>query len=597
MFHRVCLCVCCIGERENEAEPNQTNTEKDSTNKFFGKYYISVYWCARARQKGISFACLSAQSAKKTKLGPDGEYLFFFFVFLLFVTIIQSLIMIKEEKQRDIYRWGLLIFTTLYVFFFAGAYYGYGPMILMLLRDDAFRSECDDVTTDTTTTTNPTDAYCPDQMSSLLNVHFVGMVMQIWSPILGAFADKRGPMITMILTTVLAMVGVILLIISRTFAIDWILYPSFISLQLVSCCASIMINGPTGSYFAKQTETGVKKEEQEKDNEEEGITEEQQQQQIVQQEQISDKLRRRVIGFMNNIFDGGSITYLIMWEIMKSNPKLTLEATSIGYLALGVVIFGGALFFWKRLLDYYKSTEQEEQETEEETAPPPTKEELKAANKEDWKILREPSYLWLVAMFTIHQCRNTFNLTSQEAFLAYLGDDDRYIEIFAYILPASIIGFPAVDYILDKYGYHVGLQSINVLAAIHGIIQVSSNNLNVQIVGFVAFSFYRCFIFSIIFAFNAVILPGKVLGKASGIMFTVSGLAMFVNIPLGDTAIQKWGGNFFIPNLIYTIAIVPCFFCAWRCGAGLPDEFRGGSLQKEEEKEKETNVPMEVATS
>ena len=228
---------------------------------------------------------------------------------------------------------------------------------------------------------------------------------------------------------------------------------------------------------------------------------------------------------------------------------------------------------------------------------------MKAANREDWKILREPSYLWLVAMFTIHQCRNTFNLTSQEAFLAYLGDDDRYIEIFAYILPASIIGFPAVDYILDKYGYHVGLQSINVLAAIHGIVQVSSNNLNVQIVGFVAFSFYRCFIFSIIFAFNAVILPGKVLGKASGIMFTVSGIAMFVNIPLGDTAIQKWGGNFFIPNLIYTIAIVPCFYCAWRCGAGLPDEFRGGgSLQKEEKeeetKEKETNVPMEeVATS
>ena len=95
-------------------------------------------------------------------------------------------------------------------------------------------------------------------------------------------------------------------------------------------------------------------------------------------------------------------------------------------------------------------------------------------------------------------------LTSAEAFLDYLGDDNNhYITIFTGLMSASIIGFPIVDYVLGQYGYNAGLQTINVLAIAHGIIQISSaassnQNLNIQIVGFVIFSFFRCFLFYIL---------------------------------------------------------------------------------------------------
>jgi hypothetical protein len=81
--------------------------------------------------------------------------------------------------------------------------------------------------------------------------------------------------------------------------------------------------------------------------------------------------------------------------------------------------------------------------------------------------------------------------------LASLGDDDNtyYLTIFKLMMPASLLGFPLVDATLHRFG---GLQLANALAAIHGIIQVSSTNLNVQVLGFVVFSFYRSFLFSVV---------------------------------------------------------------------------------------------------
>jgi hypothetical protein len=138
-------------------------------------------------------------------------------------------------------------------------------------------------------------------------------------------------------------------------------------------------------------------------------------------------------------------------------------------------------------------------------------------------------------------------------------------------MPASLARLPPfVDMVLiGRFGYQVGLQRINALAitSIHGIIQISSQNLNVQVLGFVVFAFYRCFPFTIVLSFLPTFLGGGVLGR---LLIFFSGVFAFVNIPLAVVAsISTFGGNFFWPNLFYTVFVGPCDYVVWRIGSGL----------------------------
>jgi hypothetical protein len=137
------------------------------------------------------------------------------------------------------------------------------------------------------------------------------------------------------------------------------------------------------------------------------------------------------------------------------------------------------------------------------------------------------------------------------------------------MMPASILGFPLIDATLQHYGYDGGLQLVNALAAIHGIIQVSSTNLNVQVVGFVVSSFYRSFLFAVVFSFLPTFLGRAVVGKANGLLAVSAGLANFINIPLGNAAINQWDGNFFIPNLLYTVLVIPFGYAVYVIGKGI----------------------------
>lgn len=86
-----------------------------------------------------------------------------------------------------------------------------------------------------------------------------------------------------------------------------------------------------------------------------------------------------------------------------------------------------------------------------------------------------------------------------------------------------------------------------------------------QIVGFVAFSFYRGFLFSVIFSFVATFLAGDVIGKGAGLLNAVSAIFKCINLPLANWAVTN-GGNFFWPNFIYTVGLLPCFVLSWKMG-------------------------------
>ena len=189
--------------------------------------------------------------------------------------------------------------------------------------------------------------------------------------------------------------------------------------------------------------------------------------------------------------------------------------------------------------------------------------------------LRSSQFLTLAAFFAFHHSRNTWTLTTMRDFLAYLGDDDtgnKYLAIFTLLTPASVLGLPFVDKIVHKGGYSAGLHVVNALAFLQGIIQVSSENLNVQVIGFVFYSFYRCFLFSVCFSCLPAFLDGIVLGKGYGLLIFGGGVLSLMNIPLSNAAVQKLGGNFFVPNLIYTILCAPCIILVWLIHRGFKRE-------------------------
>ena len=189
--------------------------------------------------------------------------------------------------------------------------------------------------------------------------------------------------------------------------------------------------------------------------------------------------------------------------------------------------------------------------------------------------LRSSQFLTLATFFAFHHSRNTWTLTTMRDFLAYLGDDDtgnKYLAIFTLLTPASVLGLPFVDKIVHKGGYSAGLHVVNALAILQGIIQVSSDNLNVQVIGFVFYSFYRCFLFSVCFSCLPAFLNGIVLGKGYGLLIFSGGVLSLMNIPLSNAAVQKLGGNFFVPNLIYTILCAPCIILVWLIHRGFKRE-------------------------
>ena len=147
-------------------------------------------------------------------------------------------------------------------------------------------------------------------------------------------------------------------------------------------------------------------------------------------------------------------------------------------------------------------------------------------------------------------------------------------------MPVSLAALPFTDAVVRNFGFHGGFQAINVLALGYCLIRLFSHDLDVQILGFVIFSFYRCFLFGITLSFLPVVLAPKVVGKASGIMFALTGAAAFINVPLSAFALEQRNGDFFIPNLIYTFMIIPCVVAAWVINREITKEKRSCESEK-----------------
>ncbi len=411
----------------------------------------------------------------------------------------------------------------------------------------------------------------------------VGQLMLLTTPLLGAIADHYGSPALMNVLGLSGIIGLVFLVISVELGIDWMLFPTFIGMGLMAMSSSIMtvktsleFEGPWVSRCVYRTmlKTFWCFGSATKDP--------------------SYNLSKRSISALNTLYDAGSITYLALWAI-KKKYDLSMTVIAISYLSIAIVTFGCAMYCWRIFTsmkddqftpisstpDFEEiSTSIKESGSDDKEADRNIPRSLENDTEESrdrnhsyiliscrasCQQLQSSLFILLTIFFTFYLGKNSFVITTARDFLAHLGDDEKdnlYLTIYTMLMPASILAIPFVDIILNKYGFHGGLQTINVLAIAHGLIQVSSNSLQVQVIGFVIFSILRCFIFAITFNVLASFIAPDNTGKAAGVINMVAVIGILWNIPLTNLAILKYG-SFFVPNLIYTVGPVLFIFVAW----------------------------------
>ena len=333
------------------------------------------------------------------------------------------------------------------------------------------------------------------------------------------------------------------------------------------------------------------------------------------------RTRARVIFIINSMFDAGSITYLGLRGLAQ-RFDWTLTEVAWFYLGMAIVCFGGGAYFWTIVEPESENVDKLDGEKEQDTGDSKRKPTLetkhdgevsieasndpgavKTSEDKDEAVIpgTEPGYvlvaertqiqqifsgLFLLAAFytTVMITANQWTLTTTRAFLGYLGDDEvdnKYLTIFTLLFPASLAAIPFTDAITAKYGFHGGFQAINILAIGYSLIRLLSDDLDVQIVGFILFSFFRSFLFGVTFSAIPVFLSPDVVGKAMGITYALAGVTSYVNIPLSRLAIEEKDGDFFIPNLIYTCLIGPCMVASWMLASAIDKESKIRERRKE----------------
>jgi hypothetical protein len=479
----------------------------------------------------------------------------------------------NNDKLQERRRLGLMIFTSLNTFFLVGALLGWGPMQLLLEQNGNFSTKC-------SVEEQESGIICTDQTNALVNVQFYALMSQITSPLLGELVDRFGATFLCYCMTCLNWLGLFFLIAAAKYVIDPLVYAAFQFMAFSTWMGGLM-TVQTGLVFAGRT-------------------------------------RSRVIYVLNALFDAGSITYLGLWAIGE-NSYLSLAQIIGSYFAFSVIISGGSCYFWTvakpvqsdegvKIAEEDPTVPRDLNKSEEgkdnvgdatveksgdmtgladleatETTPvrvdntdmsvnqehliPPTTamsgDYVAVSSRTKFKQLTSLPFFLVGTFFVIHMASNQWVLTTTRDFLGYLGDNEvnnKYLTIFTLIMPASLAALPFTDETIHRFGFHGGFQAINILALGYSLIRLLSDNLNVQIIGFVLFSFYRSFLYGVVFSYIPTLLAQNVVGKAAGILYAVGGLSSFFNIPLSTLAIRR--GDFFIPNLIYTVLILPCFAAA-----------------------------------
>ena len=471
---------------------------------------------------------------------------------------------------------------------------------MQLMLEDAghFSSQCN---------VDEDELPCTKQSATLLNVQLIAGVGFLFSPLVGAGIDKYGPSV-MICAFIFGTAGYVILTIATALGIDWMLFPSFVCMGCMSTISGLF-TVQTGLLFKPgrsrdRVISGLSAVEDAG-----GMT----YLMLWYLSKNTGVALPAICGVYLGVFViimGIAVTCWTKIYLHEASCELDAQDTlakqhdrSTDSSMKTISETAGETMKDK---DGAMSQDPSDEFVENESPDQSHVESsyIMIAQRPPSKQLLSSQYIALAIFFAFHDARNTWVVTTMRDFLASLGDDEvsscifaffyqftinadffthicvccsfslftnlnyendqvnnKYLSIFTVLTPISILGVPFVDIILHKYGYAVGLHVVNILGIAQGVVQVSSTNLSVQVIGFVIYSFYRCFVYSMTFSFLPTFLSIGLIGKGCGFLdFFASVSSFIINIPLSNVTMNQLEGNFFVPNMIYLCGCIPCAY-------------------------------------
>lgn len=472
-----------------------------------------------------------------------------------------------ENESFD--RYALLTLASLYTFFFVGAPFGWGPMQRMLELAGAFAYLCDE----------DSDAdSCAEQSQTLINIGFMTSTLSVVTPLLGTAIDRYGaPTVAYFMCGCGLLGSGLLVVVSalHTSASSWMYWIAFGLLGLETF---------TGSLLSVQV----------------GLL-------------FRDVTQIRIIMWLNSLFDAGSVSYLLLWTVQESLDWTFVQVAGL-YFGIGLTLYIPAVYYWTisakeddpnsqsavKNSEWERLHQQEAADDGSEESTLSVSQSLRfyqqshvvmsmqysivsrnpfpdtiygsinediedenhvlVADRKPMEQLLSMPYIMLVFFFAVSQISCNWSLITAADFLASLGDNGLYLKIFTLMQPASVLSLPLVDSVVQRYGFGAAFQAVNGINFIYILIKCTSTSLHWQVITFLCVAVVRCFLYACVFSFLPQLLSPDVVGRGTGFLAMVGGLASVANIAL--SSLTKLNG-FFIPNVIYLCAVFPCTGAAW----------------------------------
>lgn len=499
-------------------------------------------------------------------------------------------------------RIGLCLFATLYTFFFVGALFGWGPMQRMLEGYNAFSWKCspDDIET----------LPCPKQSTTIIQINFVATTTNTMTPFMGQAIDVYGaPAVATYFMSPCAILGSALVYYTATQnsqATDNLYFLGFCLLGLATFCGSLL-SVQVGLYFGGTLQVRIIM----------FLNA------LFDAGSVTYLILWYVLEAYHLDFDticlayfvlavicyGGGITFWNMavpiqhsvFEEVEEEEETSMSKTNNDETTpmLDIAKGEGMAVDIKHPHNHnhhYTKQEVRESMREFQAAHMENPSEIQSTmlsyrggqgggslygattDISERQLQKDASYIlladrspkeqilscpfiMLTLFFAINMVSCNWSLATAADFLYSLGDDTgKYLSLFTIMQPASIFALPLVDMTVHKYGFGAAFQCVNALTFTYILIKLMSSNLNVQSVTFVMVAVVRCYLYAVTFSFLPRLLSPDAVGKGTGLLYMVGGVASFANIPLNSMVLHT---GFFPPNLLYLLLTIPTTGMAW----------------------------------
>jgi len=276
------------------------------------------------------------------------------------------------------------------------------------------------------------------------------------------------------------------------------------------------------------------------------------------------------IAMYNMFYDSSSGVFLIFW-LLYHNLGVSLQTLFVTYGCIATALYSCMFFLWCHVKcadtnfnfgTAATSTQESREaiESDDHLSASATKVHRISVPVADQTLSQQLcSRLFLVnTIFAVIHCvKSNVYLGSAKDLLEFYGDAGTgyiYTMVFSIVMPSSFLVSPIIARWINRFGFVMSFQAVNVMALIFGSICLIPI-LEAQPVAFCVYSLYRALLWGSLCAFNVRTFGPKNCGRVYGLLLFVVGIANYLQQPIVAHTHRHLGGDlrpFFFGLLVAT---------------------------------------------